>query len=283
MRAALLIALAACGSSGARPDVDAAGGSADAPADTSVAAGARDRLLGTYLAWLQAHPGATTNGLDGAQLTSVCALWTGLQPSAQAVFLTLTARLEGSLLRTDDSPMLDHVTQLYWVTGGTGASTTDPGTCGGAGNRMIMQIDPALHAELHTAFTQHGGAATARTIPDVIAASFWRDSHDLGGPHAPFDESDETESGAPRGQVQYFSDPGSVAATSALGRPDLMTLVDPYGFEMDQDYDCTHNSNPLCTYTTYGPLCALEPAMVGVDIYAATYGGVTLTWKPAGC
>ena len=62
-----------------------------------------------------------------------------------------------------------------------------------------------------------------------------------------------------------------------------MTLVDPYLFEMDQDYDCTHNSNPLCEYTTYGPLCALKPQLLGVDIYAATYGAVDLTWKPAGC
>jgi hypothetical protein len=52
---------------------------------------------------------------------------------------------------------------------------------------------------------------------------------------------------------------------------------------MDQDYDCTHNSNPLCSYTTYGSLCAIKPSMTGVAIYELTYGMVDLTWKPAGC
>lgn len=65
-------------------------------------------------------------------------------------------------------------------------------------------------------------------------------SHDLGGAHAPFDISDETDNGAPRGQVQYFSDLTGAAATAPLGRTDLTTLVDPYAREMDQDYDCLH-------------------------------------------
>lgn len=279
----LALVLVACSSHGGgatdapTPPADVA---VDTPASTLTA---RDRLLGTYLDWLRQHPGPTTNGLDGAQLANVCELWTALQPSAQAVFLTLTARMDGSLLRRDDSPMLDHVTKLYWVTGGTGTTASDPGSCGGAGNRMIMSIDPELHDELHAVNTTQGGSSSARTIADVIATSYWRDSHDLGGPHGPFDESDETESGAPRGQVQYFKDVTSAAATTALGRPDLMTLVDPYAFEMDQDYDCTHNSNPLCSYTTYGPLCAIKPQLTGVAIYAETYGAVDLSWRPAGC
>jgi hypothetical protein len=282
MRGFALLLLASCGSSSSAPPVDVAAGS-DAATDGAVTVAARDRLLQTYLAWLTAHPGPTTNGLDGAALTGVCQLWTQLQPSAKAVFITLTARLERSHLRRDDSSMLDHMTRLYWLTGGGGATTTDPGMCGGSGNRMIMQIDPTLHTELRTAFTTNGGAAAARTIGDAIATSFWRDSHDLGGTHAPFDESDETESGAPRGQVQYFKDPASAVAMAPLGRPDLMTLVDPYAFEIDQDYDCTHNSNPSCSYTLYGPLCAPRPNLTGVEIFGATYGAVDLTWKPTGC
>ncbi|CAN5919835.1 hypothetical protein BH11MYX3_BH11MYX3_41450 [soil metagenome] len=282
VRAWILLAVAGCGSSHFS-GVDAPPGTTDVPRDSAVVASPRERILGTYLDWLKAHPGPTTNGLDGAQLTSVCSLWSKLQPSARAVFLTLTARLAGSHLHSDLSPMLDHVTKLYWLTGGTGTTTTDPGSCGGAGNRMILQIDPALHATLHTTNAMQGGAASARTISDVIASSFWRDSHDAGGSHAPFDESDETESGAPRGQVQYFKDPTSPAATAPLGRPDLMTVVDPYAFEIDQDYDCTHNSNPLCSYTLYGSLCAPKPSLLGVQIYAASYGAVDLTWKPTGC
>jgi hypothetical protein len=191
--------------------------------------------------------------------------------------------MEGSHLARDGSTMLDHVTRLYWLTGGTGTTQTDPGSCGGAGNRMMMSIDATLHAELVAVNAAQGGPAPARTIGDVIASSFWRDSHDLGGAHAPFDQSDETEGGAPRGQVQYFEDPASAAATSPLGRPDLMTLVDPLAFEIDQDYDCTHNSNPLCSYTTYGQFCALKPSLTGVAIYGMTYGAVDLLWKPAGC
>lgn len=282
MRGLALVLLAACGSPGSTPPEDV-GGSGDAAVDGANATSARDRLLQSYLAWLTAHPGPTTNGLDGAALGSVCQLWAQLQPSAQAVFLTLTARLDASHLRRDDSSMLDHVTKLYWLTGGGGATMTDPGMCGGSGNRMIMQIDATLHADLRTAFSSQGGPSAARTIGDAITSSFWRDSHDLGGSHAPFDESDETEGGAPRGQVQYFKDPASAIATAPLGRPDLMTLVDPFALEMDHDFDCAHNSNPSCSYTLYGPLCAPRPNLPGVEIFAATYGAVDLAWKPTGC
>jgi hypothetical protein len=62
-----------------------------------------------------------------------------------------------------------------------------------------------------------------------------------------------------------------------------MDLVEPYALEIDQDYDCVHNSNPSCSYTFYGPLCAAKPTLLGVDLYGASYGAVDLTWKPAGC
>lgn len=288
MRAGLVwITLAACGSPSSNTgiEVDApVGGGSDAQVDAPPAATApRDRLLGTYLDWLKQHPGPTTNGLDGAQLTDVCSLWTRLQPAAKAVFVTLTARLEGSKLGRDGSTMLDHVTKLYWLTGGSGATMTNPGSCGGSGNRMMMSIDSVLHGELVAAHAAKGGPSTARTIRDVTTSSYWRNSHDIGGPHEPFDQSDETEGGDPRGQVQYFKDTTSAAATSPLGRPDLMTLVDPLAFEFDQDYDCTHNSNPLCSYITYGSFCAPKPSITGVQMYTATYGALDLMWTPAGC
>jgi hypothetical protein len=244
--------------------------------------GNRDRLLASYLAYLQSTPTITqSNGLNGAALANVCDLWSTLAPSPQQVFLTITHRLEGSVL-ADGSHMLDHITKLYRAVGGESASATDPGSCGGGEyNRMIMQQDAQLHTVQLAANADQG--ASPFDIADIPAGGFWRNSHDLGGPHAPFDLSDETNDGAPRGQTQYFSDVTSTIATSPLGRQDLETLVDPYALEMDQDYDCPHNSNPGCSYTTYGPDCLLETSLPGAQIYTNDYGDFEPTWKPSGC
>jgi hypothetical protein len=267
--------------------VDAASSDAGPSTDASIAADAsvlapRDRLLATYLAFVQQTPTvAQSNGLRGADLATVCDLWTRLDASSQATYLTLTARLAGSHLM-DGSAALDHVVRLYRVTGGMGATATSPGSCGGGEyNRMIVSIDMPLHDAMLAA-NVHRGAAPF-DIADVNAGGFWRDSHDLGGPHAPFDLSSETNDGAPRGQTQYFRDPSSTLAMTALGRMDLTTLVDPLAMEMDQDYDCPHNSNPTCMYTTYGPACLPQTNKLGVDIYGEHYGVVDLGWRPTGC
>lgn len=285
MRFAWLSLVAACSSPAAAIDAPrASDGSAvviDAPVveDTSLT-GQRDRLLATYLAWLQANPTPQSNGLAGGSLHSVCDVWTALQPSAKSVFLTITHRLYGSVL-ADQTRMLDHVTKLYRLVGGDGATATDNGSCGGGeANRMIMSEDATLHAA-QLAANAHQGAQPF-DLADVIAGGSWRDSHDLGGAHAPFDRSDETNDGGPRGQTQYFADPASAVATSPLGRVDLMTLVDPDALEMDQDYDCTHNSNPACDYTFYGPACAPETTQAGTAIYAAKYGDPG-AYTPTGC
>ena len=271
---------------GAVPETDAQDAAPTAPGDTLGAN--RDRLLATYFAYLKATPGAQSNGLDGSKLADECDLWKALVPDGQQVFLTLTARLQGSTLSTDASSMLFHVTKLYRIAPGDGATVSMPGMCGGGeGNRMIMSIDMTLHASLIAANTNKGqpNGSGKPDIADVVTGSndFWRDSHDLGGPHGPFDLSDETDNGAPRGQVQYFKDVTSAAATAPLGRVDLMTLVDPYALEMDQDYDCAHNSNPLCEYTTYGPLCAPELSKLGIAIYTQKYGDYQATWVPSVC
>ncbi len=279
-----LVLVAACGghSSPGTPDAETA---VDAAADAPIAAiGNRDRLITSYLAYLQAHPGPQSNGLDGTTLHTTCELWSALDPSSRATFLTITARLEGSIIALDQTTMLDHVTKLYRATGGQAATATDPGSCGGGEfNRLIMSMDDALHTALDTAYADQGMANGQIDIHDIPAGGYWRDSHDLGGPHAPFDQSDECNDGAPRGQTQYFKDPTSTLANTALGRQDLTTLIDPYALEMDEDYDCPHNSNPLCTYTTYGPACLPETSMLGVDIYVTTYGDYQPAWKPAGC
>ncbi|MCU1277211.1 MAG: Peptidyl-prolyl cis-trans isomerase [bacterium] len=268
-------------------DLASAGGDAAMPPTDTLDAN-RDRLLATYLTYLQAHPGAQSNGLDGATLAGVCDLWTRLDPSSQAVFLTLTARMQGSHLGAGGSAMLAHVTRAYRVVGGQGAAAGNPGSCGGGEyNRMIVSVDGALHDALVAANTHQGaaGAGGLFDLADVQPGSnrFWRDSHDAAGPHTPFDLSDETESGAPRGQVQYFRDPTSAAATAPLGRMDLSSLVDPSALEIDQDYDCVHNSNPSCSYVTYGALCAPMASKLGVDLYESNYGPVEVSWRPNGC
>ncbi len=247
----------------------------------------RDRLLATYLAFLKSYATTPqTNGLSGSNVTSVCDIWSKLDPSSRDVFLTLTARLQGSKLGSDKSSMLCHVVKIYRVSGGQGATATDPGSCGGGEyNRMIMSQDMKLH-DAQVAANDHQGALqpnNAYDIADTPTGTFWRDSHDLGGPHAPFDLSDETDTGAPRGQTQYFRDPSSTLANTALGRQDLTTLVDPLALEMDQDYDCVHNSNPDCTYVTYGQFCVPQSSQVGTAIYTQNYGTYEPSWKPTGC
>jgi hypothetical protein len=248
----------------------------------------RDRLLATYLAFLKSNPSQTqSNGLSGATTTDVCDLWKKLDPSSQSVYLTLTHRMGGSKLG-DDSSMLSHVVKVYRVAGGQNAKTSPPGSCGGGEyNRMIMSMDEPLHVALFAA-NKHQGAKQPNGKPDIAdiptnANAFWRDSHDIGGPHAPFDLSDETDNGAPRGQVQFFADANSPAAKEALNRLDLTTLIDGNALEMDQDYDCAHNSNPGCDYFAYGPSCLPQATKKGTDIYTANYGGFEPTWMPVGC
>jgi hypothetical protein len=286
MRVWWVLALAACGSSpGTHADAGHDGTSVlDGPADATTFAdtldGNRNRLLATYYAWLEADPNTQqSNGLLGRNLHSVCDLWAGLDPSSQDVFRTITHRLWGATL-ADGSHALSHVTKLYRVIGGQGATATSVGSCGGGEyNRMIMQQDITLHAAQLAANTHQG--AQPYDLADIT--TYWRDSHDAGGPHGPFDLSDETNDGAPRGQTQYFKDPASQVANTALGRMDLTTLVDPYALEMDQDYDCTHNSNPDCSYTFYGPACAPETNEPGTAIYAGNYGDFISSWIPSGC
>lgn len=290
MRAVLLVALAAaCGgskSSSQQPDAPP-GSHLDAPVTVDAPAGFadtldgnRDRLLASYHAWLETQPDAPqSNGLVGNRLHSVCDLWNGLDPSSRDVFRTITHRLWGATL-ADGTHALSHVTKLYRVIGGQGATASDPGSCGGGEyNRMIMQQDMALHAAQLAANTRQG--ATPYDLADIT--TYWRNSHDAAGPHAPFDLSDETNDGAPRGQTQYFRDPASTVANTALGRIDLTTLIDPYALEIDQDYDCTHNSNPDCSYTFYGPACVPETSEPGTQIYSGTYGDFEAAYKPTGC
>src|SRR5258706_9892163 len=108
LRAALLVGCAACSAAhgGDQDPIDAAvDASVDAPVDAqgfpATLDGARDRLLATYLAYLQANPTQTqSNGLSGATTHDVCQLWMQLAPSGRQVYVTITHRLYGSRLLT---------------------------------------------------------------------------------------------------------------------------------------------------------------------------------------
>ncbi len=230
----------------------------------------RNRLFDSYGAYLDA---------------GTCATWNALTPSAQAVFFTLTTRMQNGRLRADGGSMLSHITKVYRVVGGENASASNAGSCGGGEyNRMMLSMDETLHTALRDANSHQGAMQSGEyDVSDDAVASFWRNSHDLGGAHSPFDESDETDQGAPRGQVQYFADPASTTANAPLGRLQLETLVDPYALEFDQDYDCIHSSNPLCDYISYGPLCSLGASTSGVELFIMKYGDTHSEWRPAGC
>lgn len=226
---------------------------------------------------------ATARAKDPS-IASACVLAKSFSPSAIAVFETLTARLQGSTLASDGRSMLSHITAIHRLAGGDGATATDHGSCGGDNaNRMIMTMDPALHAALVAANHDKNDSAGKVVIKDIPAGGYWRETHDFAGAHAPFDASDETNDGAPRGQVQFFADPTSAKAKAPLGRVGVEDVVDPYALEMDQDYDCPHNSNPLCAYVSYQALCFPGPETEGVKLFTKKYGDDAPGFLPAGC
>lgn len=122
----------------------------------------RDRLLALYLAYLKTTTTPQSNGLSSA-LGTTCDLWNALVPSPQAVFLTLTARLQGSHL-ADGSSMLVHVDNVYRIAGGTNSTASDAGDCGGEGNRMIVAMDQALQTALVAANIEEGNGYLFRLV-----------------------------------------------------------------------------------------------------------------------
>lgn len=189
-----------------------------------------------------------------------------------------------AFLRADPTRARSH-----GLRGGDGATPTSPGSGGGGeSDRLMRSVDATLHAALLAAHANQGrpgsaGVPDLADLADLPPGGSWRDSHDLAGPHPPFTRSVETEDGAPRGQAHVFADPTSEEARAPLGRRDLEGLVDPYALEVDQDFDCVHSSNPDCSYTFHGPLCAPRPTRLGTEIHERNDGSWDPTWAPAGC
>ncbi|MBX3272932.1 MAG: hypothetical protein KF729_21900 [Sandaracinaceae bacterium] len=215
----------------ARPDgateLDAgadAGDDAAAP-DGSLAA-LRDALFATYSA-------------------APCASWAALDRSQRAVFLTLTHRLHTSRL-PDGRSVLEHIDRLYLVLGGGSSGTT----CGGAANnRLFLSMDDVLWTALVATWERE-------RIIDDGGGGAWVRTRDAAGPHAPFDASTETETGLdcvllfersgsrpPTAQAHFFLEGSAARVERGAG---ISLEADPYMLEIDHDFDCLHDSNPIC-------------------------------------
>lgn len=130
-------------------------------------------------------------------------------------------------VRSDWSMALEHVTKLYEV--------LDNGSCSGDdGNRSFFSADADLIGSFRNRYL-----------------TAWTGNSDLGSVHSPFNNRTETINGrpfscdGPDGQIQMYSyDYQGVAFT----RGGKYLPADGRMFELDDDYDTTHESNPTCYY-----------------------------------
>lgn len=213
---------------------------------------------------------AQRDALFATVAPSPCEAWGALDPSARAVFLTITHR--AFLSRTPDGrTVLSHLDALYAALPG-GA---DGRQCGGTdNNRLFLSTDVYLWELLVAAWSDGD-----RSIEDGGGGS-WARSSDLAGPHDPFTGSTETETGLdcillietgdsrpPTAQAHFFL-PGDEVAFERGG---VSLPSDPQMLEVDLDFDCLHRSNPLC------------PGRGFDEAYAEEWGDYECDWVPAGC
>lgn len=231
---------------------DDAGPAPDAASDSATGelslSGERDRLIGTL-------------GADA------CATWAGWDESTRAVFLTITHRL--FVARTPDGvPALSHLESLSLVLGG-GASGT---SCGGSENNRVFAImdDVLWRAMLDTA-----GGATVLTDADGTS---YVPTRDAAGPHDPFTASIESDRGLrctlifegegsrpPTAQAHFFLE----GDATSVERGPISLPAHPRMLEIDQDYNCVHDSNPTCRDFA--------------DRYRDNHGDFTCDWTPSTC
>jgi hypothetical protein len=212
-----------------------------------------------------------------------CQAWSSLSCPAKGAFLTLTHRLQISILPDWKSP-LDHVVGLYSIRG-----DEDWDCHGGDDNRLFVSMDDYLWEAMAWASLGYVTTIDTNGNPD------WRPSGDWAGPHYPFDASNETSYGHPRGQLHYwFSDWGFYVPVC---RTDVPCIIDANMMEIDQDYDWNHPSSTECTYDTDGcDMCegAWDRAEFddgpGRMIYARQHpyvegltAGPNYNWAPSGC
>jgi len=213
--------------------------------------------------------------------SNACQAWDTLSCSAKGAFLTLTHRLQVSVMADGKTP-LDHVDGLYAILG-------YDGQCGGSGNRIFVSMDDYLWYAM--AYANIGYVTTI----DQNSNNYWTISDDPFGPHDPFDASNMTSYGHPRGQMHFWlSDDGFWTPVYHDG---VNGIVDANMMEIDQDYDWNHPSNTECTYDTGGcDTCKSSPNKAGFSngtgrmIYARQhphiegfFSGPDYEWAPAGC
>lgn len=196
-----------------------------------------------------------------------CETWASMDESRRAVFLTITHRLFTSHT-PDGLPMLAHVERVYLVLGGGSDGTS----CGGAeNNRLFVSTDAYLHDRMVETWND------THSITDD-GGSTWIHTRDVAGPHDPFDASIETDTGLrctlifedgdsepPTAQAHFFvADPVPVMRGSGIDLPG-----DPHMLEIDQDFDCVHDSNPTCHDFE--------------DRYRTHHGDFECEWVPGAC
>ena len=224
---------------------------------------------------------AARNGQSG----NLCQAWAAQSCSAKGSFLTLTHRLQVSILPDRNTP-LDHVNSCYAILG----DGLDGNHCGGDDNRLFLSMDGYLRNAMIIA----NGNSNSFVTYDQNGNNYWKKSSDVQGPHSPFNASNETSYGHPRGQMHFWKSGGGSTPVYSTG---VNGIVDANILEFDQDYDVTHPSSTECSYDTDGcDTCEAAgdradfPYGPGRMIYARQhpnlpgfFAGPDYEWAPAGC
>jgi len=216
--------------------------------------------------------------------SDLCQAWQSQTCGAKGVFLTLTHRLQVSVLEDYSTTPLDHVSGMYAMLG----DDWDGNHCGGDDNRIFVSMDPYLRTAMIN-------ASSRSTTWDQNGNKYWTPSNDLAGPHSPFDASNMTSYGHPRGQMHFWGS-GSGAWTPVYSTG-VNGVIDPNIMEIDQDYDWNHPSATECSYDTAGcDTCQSGYNQAGFSsgpgrmIYArqhpylyGSFAGPDYEWAPTGC
>jgi hypothetical protein len=225
---------------------------------------------------------AARNGLSA----NLCQAWAAQSCSAKGSFLTLTHRLQVSILGDFTTP-LDHVNGCYAILG----DGLDGNHCGGEDNRIFVSMDNMLRNSMIVANDNSNSFVTF----DQNGNNYWKKSADPFGPHNGFDASNETSYGHPRGQMHFWkSSAGSWTPIYNIG---VNGIVDQNIMEIDQDYDALHPSSTECSYDTGGcDTCGGSWDRTGFSdgpgrmIYArqhpnlpGSFAGPDYEWSPTGC